>query len=82
MKHMLSRQKAMKEKMGIMFGNLKNPAKLGIKHFYVFNNTTFYVVTCGPLHARSKCPQSNIQHFIVGRRYINCFITEADLIDI
>ena len=40
---------------------------------YLFNYTKFYPVTCWPLHVHSKCPRSNIYHFIVGWWYINSF---------
>ena len=55
--------KALTVRMGIMFGNLKNPLQKNIP--YLSNYTKFRPVTCGPLHVHSKCPQSNINHLIM-----------------
>ena len=82
MKYMLSHQKALKLRMGIMLGNLKNlyyvkteKSNLGEKNIpYLFNYTKFHAVTCGILYVHSKYPQSNIHHFIVGRLYIYIYI--------
>ena len=66
--------KALKIKVRIMFNNFKKSLN-GLKQsgwtrnktFHTYLITQFHAIACGPLYVLSKCQQSNIHHFIMGR---------------